>query len=1067
MFIMTALSGLLVSTSIFSTVKNIDATVRDSEVAPSAAINAKQTDSSAMLVTNKTQLESNSVKASLSTGFETKFVATSVDQYENLSMDIETTRLVGGGIGAIFDSELTVDPYIAEQLFSVPNWKDYLVGEVEFPYSDWYDGVQDIQQLIERGTKNENYQWIKYDANSHRLTLRTKKYDLDLGFETHVDWHITFDMNKFHKDYPDKLVKQEHQYEFQCQTGLKDWSITIGGAPASTYFNYYPEQDWDWVEGDIQPTSLNYDEQYKISGNAKQSENTVYSNYFVELAVNGELITNNISLDGNGSWTFDGAKLNLKEGDVLEARVGHVNPTGIKNYSVWTEKTIGEGIPYDKWNVNSPRIVQPEEGDTSVTIDLPKQNLEKNRTYEYVVTADDQTVKGYYDGQQSELGVSFTKLSLVKGHKVSAYIVGHEPDKEDKNSEVVDKIVVGNSDHPFDSWVVNAPQLTEAKVGEANVSIQTPDQDPYLNRSYVLKTYVNERLIDSRQITTLGSMYSISNIDDDGSIIPFKHGDVIKSIIEGHQEGNPVKQSSEVQEIVKDDSDYDGWTIKAPMVRDGLFVGDEKISVDIPKEDTNYNRTYSVEILIDDKVATTVERIENEKTINVQLNKPLQAKQQVTAIVIGHQPNCKDKQSSVSDEVIVKENQQNITAQDVTAYVGDEIPSDEAFNASATDKAGNEIEVTIDKSRVDMNTAGDYDVIVKAKDEQTKTVKVHVLANQQNITAQDVTAYVGDEIPSDEAFNASATDKAGNEIEVTIDKSRVDMNTAGDYDVIVKAKDGQTKTVKVHVKEHKKATTTNWFKRTYWQDYGMVYEGQLNNLDWDMSQSSNLLETINIVDASGRIVANVPATPTNWYTPDVYNGFQFIIDINTLARLSEGIYSFQIQVTAKDIPYDAVQLTNKVGLGTSLYHDDYEDLEGDIEKGNFIKPILEGNIPKIRVSKQSVGTAIKQVNSYFNDSMQYVLDGYVQLDNNQNIKDLTKELVITNQSGEEVYRKENLPTVSTNWDESIDVDLATTFQAIVPMEYTTTTPGVSMGQYIYTVNVKDSSGEILASQDLS
>ncbi|MCB8473216.1 hypothetical protein KMA61_13895, partial [Enterococcus faecalis] len=91
---------------------------------------------------------------------------------------------------------------------------------------------------------------------------------------------------------------------------------------------------------------------------------------------------------------------------------------------------------------------------------------------------------------------------------------------------------------------------------------------------------------------------------------------------------------------------------------------------------------------------------------------------------------------------IVKANQQNIEGSDVTAYVNDPMPSEDAFKASATDKDGNPISVTIDTSKVDMSKAGDYDVVITATDGQTKTVQVHVKANQQNIEGSDVTAYV-------------------------------------------------------------------------------------------------------------------------------------------------------------------------------------------------------------------------------------------------------------------------------------------------------------------------------------
>ncbi|MDO1605890.1 BspA family leucine-rich repeat surface protein [Lactobacillus sp. YT155] len=151
--------------------------------------------------------------------------------------------------------------------------------------------------------------------------------------------------------------------------------------------------------------------------------------------------------------------------------------------------------------------------------------------------------------------------------------------------------------------------------------------------------------------------------------------------------------------------------------------------------------------------------------------------------------------------VEVKDNQQKVTGQDVTKYVGDKMPADSEFKASATDKTGEEVAVSIDKSQVNMTQAGDYNVELKTADHQTKLVKVHVKADQRKIQAQDVTIKVGSKMPADSEFAAKATDKDGKNLLLTIDKSKVNVNQIGDYEVLIKASDGQTKTVKVHVKK--------------------------------------------------------------------------------------------------------------------------------------------------------------------------------------------------------------------------------------------------------------------------
>ncbi|WP_063516492.1 immunoglobulin-like domain-containing protein [Schleiferilactobacillus harbinensis] len=144
-------------------------------------------------------------------------------------------------------------------------------------------------------------------------------------------------------------------------------------------------------------------------------------------------------------------------------------------------------------------------------------------------------------------------------------------------------------------------------------------------------------------------------------------------------------------------------------------------------------------------------------------------------------------------------NQQSISADDFTMRVGDPTPTVDDFKASATDKDGNAIKVSVDLSKADLSTPGTYDVVLTAADGQTKTVKLTVLANQQSFAGSDFTAYVGDPKPTVDDFKASATGKDGKAVTVTADLSKVDMQKAGTYDVVLTAADGQTKTVKLTV----------------------------------------------------------------------------------------------------------------------------------------------------------------------------------------------------------------------------------------------------------------------------
>ncbi|KAF1296729.1 hypothetical protein BAU15_08770 [Enterococcus sp. JM4C] len=153
-----------------------------------------------------------------------------------------------------------------------------------------------------------------------------------------------------------------------------------------------------------------------------------------------------------------------------------------------------------------------------------------------------------------------------------------------------------------------------------------------------------------------------------------------------------------------------------------------------------------------------------------------------------------------------------ITANDKTVRVGvDPTTVDWLDGVSATDPGEGDLssQVTVDYSQVDFNTAGDYPAtysVTNTSDKTaTKDITVHVIDNQQSITGSDVTKYVGDALPKDAEFKASATDKDGKDLTVTIDQSKVDMSKPGDYEVLLTTADGQTKTVYVHVKENKAA----------------------------------------------------------------------------------------------------------------------------------------------------------------------------------------------------------------------------------------------------------------------
>ncbi|WP_125766282.1 leucine-rich repeat protein [Lapidilactobacillus wuchangensis] len=142
----------------------------------------------------------------------------------------------------------------------------------------------------------------------------------------------------------------------------------------------------------------------------------------------------------------------------------------------------------------------------------------------------------------------------------------------------------------------------------------------------------------------------------------------------------------------------------------------------------------------------------------------------------------------------VLKNQQSITGSDYTMYVGDPEPTITDFKASATNKAGATETVTADLGNVDYQKPGQYAVILYTGDGQTKTVNLHLLANQQSLQVQPYALHVGQTAPTLADFKATATDKTGQAIAITMDLSQVDLKTPGEYPVKFTTSDGQTAT---------------------------------------------------------------------------------------------------------------------------------------------------------------------------------------------------------------------------------------------------------------------------------
>ena len=407
-----------------------------------------------------------------------------------------------------------------------------------------------------------------------------------------------------------------------------------------------------------------------------------------------------------------------------------------------------------------------------VTANLSSADLSEAGTYNVVLSAT--------DGQSKtvKLTVKENKQS-IDGSDYAMYVGDKEPTVTDFNASATDKD--GNAvDVTADFSAVDF-----AKAGTYDVVLSAADGQ---NKTVTLTVKENKQAINGSDFTMyVGDKeptvtdFNASATDKDGNAIDVtadfsavdfaKPGtyDVVLSAADGQIKTVKLTVKENKQSI--DGSDY------------AMYVGDKEPTV------TDFNASAT------DKDGNAVDLTADFSAVDF-------AKAGTYDVVL----TAADGQTKTVT-LTVKENKQAITGSDYTMYVGDKEPTATDFNASATDRDGHALEVTADLSGADLSKAGTYDVVLSSTDGQTKTVDLIVKENKQSIDGSDYAMFVGDAEPTLADFDASATDKDGNAIDVTADLSKVDFAKAGTYDVVLTAADGQTKTVTLTVKEDKQAIT--------------------------------------------------------------------------------------------------------------------------------------------------------------------------------------------------------------------------------------------------------------------
>ncbi|WP_201307991.1 leucine-rich repeat protein [Companilactobacillus farciminis] len=162
------------------------------------------------------------------------------------------------------------------------------------------------------------------------------------------------------------------------------------------------------------------------------------------------------------------------------------------------------------------------------------------------------------------------------------------------------------------------------------------------------------------------------------------------------------------------------------------------------------------------------------------------------------------QQSDSTGQLIIQKAPVTITVANASKVAGQ---ADPAFTAEVSMPGVTDgDQVVYNLTRVPGDTVGTYAINASFDPNANPNYSITVVpgtltitADKQSLVGSNYTMHVGDPTPTASDFQASATDVNGNPLDVKVDLSKADLNTAGTYDVVLSTADGQEKTVQLTV----------------------------------------------------------------------------------------------------------------------------------------------------------------------------------------------------------------------------------------------------------------------------
>lgn len=921
------------------------------------------------------------------------------------SMAIGFTNKIVGSVSSddILDSWIE-NPVEDTTLYYLTEKNSYFYGNGLQDEINEHPTDYDIELMV-NGTPFKYIQMASEDGGTNSRGETIKKGDWDFDFGSYLN----------PGDVVTARVRGKEKYENINGIRPTKYSATTHASDATNIVSW---EDWKVAEPSV---PVLYEDDLIIPFHAPVQNQQLNRSYKLIVTVNDQEVYNKAVKDETD--TNVPYLSGLVEGDVVKAKIVGSQPGEPDKASseITTVVTSQDNEGYDDWEVQKAVINGPlYEGATVISGYVPIQNRAAGRTYDLKVYIGDELV---IDDKDIDVALksynysySLTDLKDLKegtlnyGDKIKAVVTGHQPNGENNvvyDDKSVESELTVSDNTGYASWEVNKPQLNKMVDTDTVITGNIGEQNIEAGRTYKVALSID------------GGEPIYVKPKADGSFelkeVVLKEGSQVSATVIGSQDNREDKESGATVETVTDATNYDGWEVNKPTVN-ALEDGTVAVTGTIGEQNKEFGRTYDVEVFVngDTQGAATVAADGTFATKEMSLKEG----DRVTAKVTGHQEGKADK-TATSDEVIVTD------ASHYDEWTVAPASLDEVF-AHADG-------ITGELPKEDSSYGRNYEIIAKVDGEEVARNKVE--ANQGAYTI---------DLPE------TVDLKEGQTVSV-----QVVGHQEGKEDKL-----SSETSVKVQEKVQEKVfTTASNFKNGYWQNYGLVYEGQIDNQGWDMSDGSRVTKTAQLVNhTTGEVVTEgIQATNTNWYDSSRYNGYQIIISNDVLSKLDAGEYTIQLTVAIDGEPKETIDLAlDQVISRMGPMHDNYADLEEVVIERNTVTPKVIDNKPGFTITKDTEAS-VQVFNKYWNTSDQLVFEGYVNT--SAQLTDVTKKLIIKDASGETVDTR-NIQNFASSWGIPVDVDESQSFQAIVPNAYS------DQAKYTYELVYTDADGKTLLTEVL-